>query len=144
MSNPVQGWYADPEGSDQLRWWDGTQWSDQFRPAPTGNEAVSDARPQPAAQEEFPPTGAPAQVSAAAKPTAAKPTAAKPATKPKAQPPASQLITTGILGILIFFFIAGAALAGSAYVSAGEDLKDAQSAYDQAERTLQEAKDAGK
>ena len=119
MSNPVQGWYADPEGSDQLRWWDGTQWSDQFRPAPTG---------------------APAQVPAATKPTAAKPTAAK----PKAQPPASQLITTGILGILIFFFIAGAALAGSAYVSAGEDLKDAQSAYDQAERTLQEAKDAGK
>ena len=139
MSNPVQGWYADPAGSTQLRWWDGTQWSDQFRPAPTGNEAVSDARPQPAAQEEFPPTGAPAQVSAAAKPTAAKP-----ATKPKAQPPASQLITTGILGILMFFFIAGAALAGSAYVSAGEALKDAQSAYDQAERTLQEAKDAGK
>ena len=139
MSNPVQGWYADPEGSDQLRWWDGTQWSDQFRPAPTGNEAVSDARPQPAAQEEFPPTGAPAQVSAAAKPTAAKP-----ATKPKAQPPASQLITTGILGILIFFFIAGAALAGSAYVDAGDDLKEAQSAYNQAEQKLQEAKDAAK
>ena len=39
MSNPVQGWYADPEGSDQLRWWDGTQWSDQFRPAPTGNRS---------------------------------------------------------------------------------------------------------
>ena len=139
MSNPVQGWYADPEGSDQLRWWDGTQWSDQFRPAPTGNEAVSDARPQPAAQVEPPPTGAPVQV-----PAATKPTATKPATKPIAQPPASQLITTGILGILVFFFIAGAALAGSAYVSAGEDLKDAQSAYDQAERTLQEAKDAGK
>ena len=139
MSNPVQGWYADPEGSDQLRWWDGTQWSDQFRPAPTGNEAVSDARPQPAAQEEFPPTGAPAQVSAAAKPTATKP-----ATKPIAQPPASQLITTGILGILVFFFIAGAALAGSAYVDAGDDLKEAQSAYNQAEQKLQEAKDAAK
>jgi len=130
MSNPVQGWYAAPEGSDQLRWWDGTQWSDQFHPAPTGNEAVSD---------EFPPTGAPVQV-----PAATKPTATKPATKPIAQPPASQLITTGILGILVFFFIAGAALAGSAYVSAGEDLKDAQSAYDQAEQKLQEAKDAAK
>ena len=139
MSNPVQGWYAAPEGSDQLRWWDGTQWSDQFHPAPTGNEAVSDARPQPPAQVEPPPTGTPVQV-----PAATKPTATKPATKPIAQPPASQLITTGILGILVFFFIAGAALAGSAYVSAGEDLKDAQSAYDQAERTLQEAKDTGK
>ena len=134
MSNPVQGWYADPEGSDQLRWWDGTQWSDQFRPAPTGNEAASDTHPQPAAQVEEPPTGAPVQV----------PTATNPATKPIAQPPASQLITTGILGLLTFFFIAGAALAGSAYVSAGNDLQNAQSLYAQAEQTLQEAKDAAK
>ena len=134
MSNPVQGWYADPEGSDQLRWWDGTQWSDQFRPAPTGNEAASDTHPQPAAQVEEPPTGAPVQVSAATKPAA----------KPIAQPPASQLITTGILGLLTFFFIAGTALAGSAYVSAGYDLQNAQSLYDQAEQTLQEAKDAAK
>ena len=139
MSNPVQGWYADPEGSDQLRWWDGAQWSDQFRPAPTGNEAVSDAPSDPAAQVEPPPTGAPVQV-----PAATKHTAAKPATKPIAQPPASQLITTGILGILVFFFIAGAALAGSAYVDAGDDLKEAQSAYNQAEQKLQEAKDAAK
>ena len=139
MSNPVQGWYADPEGSDQLRWWDGAQWSDQFRPAPTGNQTTSDTPSEPAAQVEPPPTGAPVQV-----PAATKPTAAKPATKPKAQPPASQLITTGILGILIFFFIAGAALAGSAYVDAGDDLKEAQSAYNQAEQKLQEAKDAAK
>lgn len=139
MSNPVQGWYADPEGSDQLRWWDGAQWSDQFRPAPTGNQATSDTPSEPAAQVEFPPTGAPVQVS-----TATTPPAAKPATKPKAQPPASQLVTTGILGLLTFFFIAGAALAGSAYVSAGNDLQNAQSLYDQAEQTLQEAKDAAK
>ena len=134
MSNPVQGWYADPERSDQLRWWDGTQWSDQFRPAPTGNEAASDTHPQPAAQVEEPPTGAPVQV----------PAPAKPAAKPIAQPPASQLITTGILVLLTFFFIGGAALAGSAYVSAGNDLQNAQSLYDQAEQTLQEAKDAAK
>lgn len=46
--------------------------------------------------------------------------------------------------LLTFFFIAGAALAGSAYVSAGNDLQNAQSLYDQAEQTLQEAKDAAK
>ncbi len=69
---------------------------------------------------------------------------AKPAAKPIAQPPASQLITTGILALLTFFFIGGAALAGSAYVSAGNDLQNAQSLYDQAEQTLQEAKDAAK
>ena len=134
MSNPVQGWYADPAGTDQLRWWDGTQWSDQFRPAPTGNEAASDTHPQPAAQVEEPPNGAPVQV----------PAPAKPAAKPIAQPPASQLITTGILVLLTFFFIAGATLAGSAYVSAGNDLQNAQSLYDQAEQTLREAKDAAK
>lgn len=139
MSNPVQGWYADPEGSDQLRWWDGTQWSDQFRPAPTGNQTTSDTPSEPAAQVEFPPTGTPVQV-----PAATKPAAAKPATKPIAQPPASQLITTGILGLLTFFFIAGAVLAGTAYVDTGDDLKDAQSAYNQAEQKLQEAKDAAK
>lgn len=135
MSNPVQGWYADPEGSDQLRWWDGAQWSDQFRPAPTGNQATSDTPSEPAAQVEFPPTGAPVQVSTATTP---------PAAKPKAQPPASQLITTAILGLLTFFFIAGAVLAGTAYVDTGDDLKDAQSAYNQAEQKLQEAKDAAK
>ena len=134
MSNPVQGWYADPEGSDQLRWWDGTQWSDQFRPAPTGNEAASDTHPQPSMQVEEPPTGAPVQV----------PAPAKPAAKPIAKPPASQLITTGILVLLTFFFIGGAALAGTAYVQAGDELKEAQSAYDLAEQTLQEAKDAAK
>lgn len=72
------------------------------------------------------------------------PAAANPAAKPIAQPPASQLITTGILVLLTFFFIGGAALAGSAYVSAGNDLQNAQSLYDQAEQTLQEAKDAAK
>ena len=66
------------------------------------------------------------------------------ATKPIARPPASQLITTAILGLLTFFFIAGAVLAGTAYVDTGDDLKDAQSAYNQAEQKLQEAKDAAK
>ena len=33
MSTPVPGWYADPAGTPQLRWWDGTQWTQQYRPA---------------------------------------------------------------------------------------------------------------
>ncbi|MCS5717932.1 DUF2510 domain-containing protein [Herbiconiux sp. CPCC 205763] len=27
------GWYADPAGSPQLRWWDGTAWTDHLQPA---------------------------------------------------------------------------------------------------------------
>lgn len=75
------------------------------------------------------------QVPAAATPAAAKPTA---------QPPASQIVTAAILELLAFFFVVGAVLAGGVYVRDGEDLQRAQSTYNQAERALQEAKDAGK
>ena len=37
MSNPVQGWHADPAGTDQLRWWDGEQWTDRYQAAPASN-----------------------------------------------------------------------------------------------------------
>ena len=42
MSNPIPGWYPDPAGSPQLRWWDGGQWTDQFQPDP-GAQAPSSA-----------------------------------------------------------------------------------------------------
>ena len=29
------GWYADPEGSGNQRYWDGTQWTEQRQPAPS-------------------------------------------------------------------------------------------------------------
>lgn len=31
MSNPIEGWYPDPEGTPRLRWWDGTGWTDDYR-----------------------------------------------------------------------------------------------------------------
>ncbi len=34
MTGPAAGWFADPAGSDQLRWWDGTRWTEHFAPAP--------------------------------------------------------------------------------------------------------------
>ena len=30
---PLPGWYPDPEGGSLLRWWEGTDWTDQCRPA---------------------------------------------------------------------------------------------------------------
>jgi hypothetical protein len=37
------GWYADPAGSDRLRWWDGTRWTDHLTDAPTAGAAASSA-----------------------------------------------------------------------------------------------------
>lgn len=36
------GWYEDPEATDLLRWWDGTDWSDtEFRAKPEDSELVA-------------------------------------------------------------------------------------------------------
>jgi hypothetical protein len=49
------GWYADPAGSDRLRWWDGTRWTDHLTDAPpaaastAGSTAGSGERPAEAA-----------------------------------------------------------------------------------------------
>ena len=50
MSEPAEGWYADPTGAAQLRWWDGHAWTEYVEPyeaappqagaAPTQAEAI--------------------------------------------------------------------------------------------------------
>jgi len=35
---PPPGWYPDPEGRLRLRWWDGLDWSDRYRPPPSPSE----------------------------------------------------------------------------------------------------------
>ncbi|RIJ52004.1 DUF2510 domain-containing protein [Clavibacter lycopersici] len=35
------GWYADPAGSDRLRWWDGTRWTDHLADAPAAAGAAA-------------------------------------------------------------------------------------------------------
>ncbi|RIJ08537.1 DUF2510 domain-containing protein, partial [Clavibacter nebraskensis] len=39
------GWYADPAGSDRLRWWDGTRWTDHLADAPAAAAAAAAAEP---------------------------------------------------------------------------------------------------
>ena len=50
MSEPAEGWYADPSGANQLRWWDGHAWTDYVEPyeAPQDVEVAV-----PAADEAF-------------------------------------------------------------------------------------------
>ena len=40
---PREGWYPDPEGGLGLRWWDGTDWSDRFRPRPDAVQSQAGA-----------------------------------------------------------------------------------------------------
>jgi len=35
---PPPGWYPDPEGGAHLRWWEGTDWTDDRRPPPVTAE----------------------------------------------------------------------------------------------------------
>lgn len=46
---PAAGWYADPQDSAQLRYWDGAQWTEQVRPLVTQQAPV-----EVAAQEAQP------------------------------------------------------------------------------------------
>jgi len=36
-SGPPAAWYPDPDGSAQLRWWDGKGWSSHYKPAEPGD-----------------------------------------------------------------------------------------------------------
>jgi Protein of unknown function (DUF2510) len=35
---PPSGWYPDPRGGTRLRWWDGGDWTDDYRVRPTQHE----------------------------------------------------------------------------------------------------------
>ncbi|WP_043671657.1 DUF2510 domain-containing protein [Clavibacter michiganensis] len=51
------GWYADPAGSDRLRWWDGTRWTDHLTDVPKA-AASADAAHAPASPATYvPPAG---------------------------------------------------------------------------------------
>ena len=49
MSEPAEGWYADPTGAAQLRWWDGHAWTQYVEPyeATPAQSETAEATPAP-------------------------------------------------------------------------------------------------
>lgn len=147
MSNPVEGWYPDPAGTAQLRWWDGYSWTDDYLPDDTVQDYGADSYSEAdqaytydAGYRDATPTDDAGYQDAA--PTydagyrdAAPTDGSVPQARPKA--PAKQLATTVILSLLIAAFTVGAIATTSLFLSANKEYKQAQQTLNQANEDLQ-------
>ena len=136
MSNPVEGWYPDPAGTAQLRWWDGYSWTDDYLPDDTAQDYGADSYSEAdqayiydAGYRDAAPTDDAGYRDAA--PT----DGSVPQARPKA--PAKQLATTVILSLLIAAFTVGAIATTSLFLSANKEYKQAEQTLNQANEDLQ-------
>ena len=147
MSNPVEGWYPDPAGTAQLRWWDGYSWTDDYLPDDTVQDYGADSYSEAdqaytydAGYRDATPTDDAGYLDVA--PTydagyrdAAPTDDSVPQARPKA--PAKQLATTVILSLLIAAFTVGAIATTSLFLSANKEYKQAEQTLNQANEDLQ-------
>lgn len=125
MSNPVEGWYPDPAGTAQLRWWDGYSWTDDYLPDDTVQDYGADSYSE--ADQAY--------TYDAGHRDAALTDGSVPQARPKA--PAKQLATTVILSLLIAAFTVGAIATTSLFLSANKEYKQAEQTLNQANEDLQ-------
>ena len=125
MSNPVEGWYPDPAGTAQLRWWDGYSWTDDYPPDDTVQDYGADSYSE--ADQAY--------TYDAGYRDAAPTDGSVPQARPKA--PAKQLATTVILSLLIAAFTVGAIATTSLFLSANKEYKQAEQTLNQANEDLQ-------
>ena len=163
MSEPTEGWYADPSGAGQLRWWDGHAWTEYVEPyqAQAPHEVVTDEAASPGIEET---TEAYAPASSASTPTfdataASTPSPAAPAhatgsnedlaDEADRSDPGGQARPSGmlkwILGcaaswLLVVAFIAVLALAWSHLGPSGRIHEDAKARAEKAQQELDTAR----
>lgn len=124
MSNPVEGWYPDPAGTAQLRWWDGYSWTDDYLPDDTVQDYCADSYSEADLAYTYD----------AGYRDAAPTDGSVPQARPKA--PAKQLATTVILSLLIAAFTVGAIATTSLFLSANKEYKQAEQTLNQANEDL--------
>lgn len=144
MSNPVEGWYPDPAGTAQLRWWDGYSWTDDYLPDDTvqdyGADSYSEAdQAYTGFQDAAPTYDAGFQDAALTYDAGYRDAAPTDGSVPHARPkaPAKQLATTVILSLLIAAFTVGAIATTSLFLSANKEYKQAEQTLNQANEDLQ-------
>lgn len=144
MSNPVEGWYPDPAGTAQLRWWDGYSWTDHYLPDDTvqdyGADSYSEAdQAYTGFQDAAPTYDAGYRDAAPTYDAGYRDTAPTDDSVPQARPkaPAKQLATTVILSLLIVAFTVGAIATTSLFLSANKEYKQAEQTLNQANEDLQ-------
>ena len=144
MSNPVEGWYPDPAGTAQLRWWDGYSWTDDYLPDDTvqdyGADSYSEAdQAYTGFQDAAPTYDAGYRDAAPTYDAGYRDTAPTDGSVPQARPkaPAQQLATTVILSLLIVAFTVGAIATTSLFLSANKEYKQAEQTLNQANEDLQ-------
>lgn len=136
MSNPVEGWYPDPAGTAQLRWWDGYSWTDDYLPDDTAQDYGADTYSEADQAYTY---DAGYQDAAPTYDAGYRDTAPTDGSVPQARPkaPAKQLATTVILSLLIAAFTVGAIATTSLFLSANKEYKQAEQTLNQANEDLQ-------
>lgn len=136
MSTPVPGWYADPAGTPQLRWWDGTQWTQQYRPA-NSEQASPNAQANAAPASQVAAQG-PATAQGAA--SGYTPVAAKPRTKATG----GQIAIAVLSSVLVIVFGVTALLSAGLFIQKGRDYQRVERDLQQAQQELEQAKEGSK
>lgn len=143
MSNPIQGWYADPAGTGQLRWWDGEQWTDRFQAAPAANTATDSVPPNAAGDA----AATSATIDATAAETSPQPANATVQFTPVTQAPATkatggQIALAVIASLLVVLFLGSSIISIGMHGKAKEDVAHSQSILDDAKSELQKVQEA--